>query len=229
MIGWLARSLEDVPPDDGWMSPIERARLACLHVPKRRADFRLGRWTAHAALRAASNVTGWSVRARDDGSPEALLDGEPAELSLSISHSQGRALASVGPSHVALGCDLEHVVPRAEALVLDFFDDDERARLPTNELRDRAVTLIWSAKESALKALRVGLRADPRAANVRTSGDRLEVRIEGRTLHGAFVFAGDRLGGRECRRATCTPADWVQTVVADPWIEVADLKAQAVR
>ena len=33
-------------------------------------------------------------------------------------------------------------------------------------LRDHAITLIWSAKESALKALRCGLREDPRRVHV---------------------------------------------------------------
>ena len=33
-------------------------------------------------------------------------------------------------------------------------------------------TLIWSAKESALKARRTGLRADTRAVEVRLAGDR---------------------------------------------------------
>jgi hypothetical protein len=41
------------------------------------------------------------------------------------------------------------------------------------EARDRVVATIWSAKESALKALGVGLRMDPRRVEVRVaSSDR---------------------------------------------------------
>ncbi len=202
MIRWLARSLDDVPADDAWMSPSERATLAGMHVQKRRADYRLGRFTAHAALEAFTGRSGWSVRARDDGSPEA----EGAEVALSISHSAGRAVAAVGPAHVALGCDLEHVEPRSEALVLEFFDDEERARLPADETRDRFVTLLWSAKESALKAMRVGLRADPRAVHVDWD-DGLRVRIDGRVFRGEYRVDGG----------------WVMTVVADPFDALLEL------
>src|ERR1019366_8522249 len=36
--------------------------------------------------------------------------------------------------------------------------------------RDQALTLLWSAKESALKALRCGLRLDTRSVNVAPAG-----------------------------------------------------------
>lgn len=212
MIGWLVRSLDDVPHDDGWLSPSERATLEGRMVAKRRADFRLGRFTARAALDALSvrlRVRGaWSVRARDDGSPEALLDGVPCPFALSISHSAGRAMAAVATGHVALGCDIERIEPRDEALVVDFFDDDERARLPHGATRDRFVTLVWSAKESALKVLRVGLRADPRALRVSWSEEPrpdglhpLRVEVDDRTLLGVWWVHGG----------------WVLTIVADPW------------
>ncbi|MBI2389075.1 MAG: 4'-phosphopantetheinyl transferase superfamily protein [Deltaproteobacteria bacterium] len=212
MIGWLVRSLDDVPPGDGWLSPGERATLAGPRAPKRRADFRLGRFAARVALNALSSRLGvrgeWSVRARDDGSPEALLDGAPGPFALSISHSAGRAMAAVVTRDVALGCDVERIEPRDEALVVDFFDKDERARLPRDGTRDRYVTLVWSAKESALKVLRVGLRADPRALRVtwsdapRPDGFRpLTVQVDGRTLHGVWRVEDE----------------WVQTIAADPW------------
>src|SRR3954464_319718 len=98
--GWLTRSSADVPAGDAWLGPRERAALAALHVAKRRADWRLGRWTAKAAL-AAFGVPGAPARreilAACDGAPEAWRDGERLGLSLSLSHRAGLALAAVAP------------------------------------------------------------------------------------------------------------------------------------
>ena len=47
---WLQRRLHDVPAGDEWLSARELDVQARLLVPKRRADWRLGRWTAKAAL-----------------------------------------------------------------------------------------------------------------------------------------------------------------------------------
>ena len=37
---------EEVPSDDGWLTPWEAARSASLRFPGRRRDWRLGRWAA---------------------------------------------------------------------------------------------------------------------------------------------------------------------------------------
>jgi hypothetical protein len=61
-----------------------------------------------------------------------------------------------------VGCDLETIEPRADAFVGDFFTANEQTlveRTPA-EKRSLLVTLLWNAKESALKALNVGLRLD---------------------------------------------------------------------
>jgi 4'-phosphopantetheinyl transferase len=209
VIGWLLRTLDDVPPGDAWLSPEERATLATLRVPKRAGDFRLGRWTARCALRATfaeleAHARAWSVRPRPDGSPEALLDGEPAAVELSLSHSGGVAMAAVGPRECRLGCDVELVEPRAEALAEQFFTEAERGRIDAlvGAPEDRAarVTLVWSAKESALKVLRTGLRADTRSVDVGWRSEPgkhgfspLEARIGARTLHGAWRREGGRI------------------------------------
>ena len=57
--------------------------------------------------------------------------------------------------------------------------------------------------ESALKAMRVGLRADPRAVHVDWD-DGLRVRVDGRVFRGGYRVDDG----------------WVMTVVADPWMGV---------
>jgi 4'-phosphopantetheinyl transferase EntD len=94
---WTTRSLADVPDSDDWLGPRERALLASLpEVPKRRASWRLGRWTAKALLGAEAEIL-----SAPDGAP--LVEG----VALSLSHRHGRALAVTAPGGVALGCDLE--------------------------------------------------------------------------------------------------------------------------
>ena len=51
-LGWLTSSLAEVPGADDWLGPREQRALAALSVEKRRADWRLGRWAAKAAVGA---------------------------------------------------------------------------------------------------------------------------------------------------------------------------------
>ena len=63
------------------------------------------------------------------------------------------------------GCDVERIERRDPGFVRDYFTPEEVlvvAACPEDE-RDLVTTLLWSAKESALKALRQGLRRDTRS------------------------------------------------------------------
>src|SRR5437660_665235 len=51
-VHWLEQRGSDVPPQDDWLSAAELMRLAGMRVEKRRVDWRLGRWTAKAAIAA---------------------------------------------------------------------------------------------------------------------------------------------------------------------------------
>ena len=55
---WLEQSEADVPTADDWLSENEVARLNSLRVAKRRADWRLGRWTAKCAVAASLKLPG---------------------------------------------------------------------------------------------------------------------------------------------------------------------------
>jgi 4'-phosphopantetheinyl transferase len=172
-IAWLTQDLADLPGSLTWLGPNERARLDQLRVAKRRSDFLLGRWTAKRAIDGvlgalAPPVAAIEVRAASDGAPEAFVDGAALAMVVSISHSAGRGLAALRSGGGSLGADLEHVEPRSLLLVEDFFTAREVARVVACDAaqRDRLITLIWSAKESALKALRRGLREDPRHVDI---------------------------------------------------------------
>jgi len=129
-------------------------------------DWRLGRWTAKLATAACLRVPAAVVelRAAPDGAPEALVGGCPAPVVVSLSHRAGLAVCMVAPDGVALGCDLELAEPRSAAFVADWFTAGEREAVACAPPGDRALLLavLWSAEESALKALRAGLRFDTR-------------------------------------------------------------------
>ena len=168
---WLTRCIADVPDDDGWLSARERAVLAGLRIEPRRADWRLGRWTAKAALaqRLRAEPSRIEILAAADGAPEAWLDGAPVPFSVSLSHRAGRALAAIARAPGCVGCDLERIEPRSPAFVREWLTPAEQARLEglSGPAHDRLANLLWSAREAAAKVRREGLRLDVRRASVR--------------------------------------------------------------
>lgn len=178
-VHWLEQSAGDVPSGDWWLSEGEYARAEGLPVPKRRADWRLGRWTAKQAVAAYLKLprnqhalAGIELRPAPSGAPEVFLHGRAAPIQLSLSHSRGVGLCAVARFGSGLGCDVETVEPRSPVFLADYFTDGEQelvARTPA-AVRDQIVTLLWSIKESSLKALGCGLRADTRSVNATPGG-----------------------------------------------------------
>jgi 4'-phosphopantetheinyl transferase len=185
---WLLQAAADVPRDDDWLSPIERVRLGQLRIAKRRADWRLGRWTAKHAAAAALGV-GYAriaVIATESGAPLALLDGVPAPVAISLSHAAGRGLCAVASPGVAIGCDLECIAPRRAAFLRDYFTAAERRQVGTDA---RRATLVWCAKEAVLKAIGEGLREDTRAVEVTIGGVQADGRTRLEVVHAGRHFA----------------------------------------
>jgi 4'-phosphopantetheinyl transferase len=174
-VWWLEQSEAEKPVADDWLHPGEKLRLANLRFPKRRADWRLGRWTAKRAVAACLNVPSdpqtlarIEIRSAESGAPEVFLDNGPSEVSISITHSNSVAACAVGPSQISIGCDLELIEPRSNAFLTDYLTEAEQALVKRVPADERAVfsNLLWSAKESALKLLRAGLRLDTRCVEV---------------------------------------------------------------
>jgi len=158
-----------VPPGDDWLSPAEQAESRAFRHERRRGDFHLRRWTARLALRAAGFTGLVEIRRDDQGAPACVAGGVP--VSLSLSDRQGRAICLLGPTGAPLGCDIEWVEPRSPAFIEQFLSPDEARRIDRAPEPDRPLlaNLAWSAKESALKALGVGLRRDTRTVVVHWS------------------------------------------------------------
>jgi 4'-phosphopantetheinyl transferase len=175
-IRWLARGVQDVPASGDWLTPAESARLAGLRFPKRRIEVRLTRWTAKLALAAAlgldddaGTLASIEIRPAATGAPVAFLGEEPAPVAVSLTDRADWAVCVVAPGGLAVGCDLELVEPRTDAFVRDWLTPAEQdlvfGAAPGDERRVLA-NLVWSAKESALKALQTGLRRSTRSVEV---------------------------------------------------------------
>jgi 4'-phosphopantetheinyl transferase len=237
---WLEQSEADVPAADDWLSKSEAAHLSGFRFAKRRADWRLGRWTAKRAVAACLRLADdrpslkeIEISAASTGQPEMTVAGRTDQVAISISHRDGIAMCAVAFGDVSLGCDLEVIEPRSDAFISDYFTPEEQATIAQMNVEERfaLVTLLWSAKESALKALHMGLRADTRSVRVEirapqshwfksvaTPTSQTDIRIssthvlsEWRPLQ--VRCADDTVfhGWWQCRN------DCVRTIVAAPW------------
>jgi len=170
-----------------WLSSDERARLSALRVEKRRRDWLLGRLNAKALLTGLiETATGGrpepaeiEIARHASGAPFVRLcpDARPTgpyepgvrlPLVVSNTHSAGHALFAAAwtdrasPASFTLGVDLEWVEPRSAGFIRDFLTPIERRFCEREDgaRRDLRANLVWSAKESVLKAVRRGLTAD---------------------------------------------------------------------
>ncbi len=174
-ITWLTQNLSDVPETNDWLSESEQGTLGNFKIPKRQLNWRLGRWTAKRILashfqlnhgpEAFSKI---EIRAAADGAPEVFFENQPAPVSISISHSNSCGFCALSPGNLALGCDVEAVEKRSAAFIEDYFTVKERDWIYRTPVAKHPLyaTLIWSAKESTMKALRQGLRLDTRSVEV---------------------------------------------------------------
>lgn len=174
---WLARGEGQVPIGPQWLAGPEAARAGAMRYTKRRTEYLLRRYAGKCAVAAAvglpadpASLGRIGVLNRRTGAPYVEVDGRTLGLDISLTDRAGWAVCLVGPDLGAVGVDLEIVEPRSEGFVRDFLTPAEQEVVGAAAGADghsAAANLIWSAKESALKVLRTGLRADTRSVEVR--------------------------------------------------------------
>jgi 4'-phosphopantetheinyl transferase len=216
---WLARGESQPPSAADWLSVAERNRAGAMRYTKRRTDFLLSRWTLKLAV---AKVLGWPAdpamlariegRAAPTGAPLLCIDGQPVNRGISLSDRAGCAVCLVAACADAVGCDVETIEPRTDAFVRDYLTQAEQRFVDAaGPVRDMAVTVIWSAKESALKVLGTGLRRDTRSVEVTVvelgPAERTWSELRVRTAEGA-VFSGWWRRSGAFVVTTCGPSGW---------------------
>lgn len=144
----------------------------------RRRSFLAGRQVAKHLLQSQPVCRGQAATAitvdnAPGGAPFALLNDRKISGSLSLSHRADAAAAALCLTPgLAVGIDLEVVEERSAAFVEDFFTAEECAFVQTlhGSQRTAWVASAWSAKEAVLKALKMGLCVDSRAASIYAPG-----------------------------------------------------------
>lgn len=173
MIHWLLQSAPITEAVEDFLSPAEYHVYRGLVNKKRQQDWLLGRWTAKNLLQRVVAQSGRGllplnvVAIHSDAAGAPVVDAPGvADLSLTISHSCGCALCAVVNAPAwPLGADMERIETRPLGFVVDYFSPEEQwlVEKANADMRDVLVTAIWSAKESVLKALHVGLSVDTRS------------------------------------------------------------------
>ncbi len=179
MLSWHSLGERSRPTSGNWLTAGEAERAGAMRFTKRRGEWLLARWTAKQALAghlglALDDASLARIEIRTiiggeaQGAPEVFVDGDRCRIGVSLTDRAGWAVCTVGDVE-ELGCDLELVEPRSDAFVSDFLTPREQVTVrhpPVGASGDAVANLVWSAKESALKVLRTGLRRDTRSVEV---------------------------------------------------------------
>lgn len=178
-IFWCINQAGSIPPSLNNSSPSnilhmdELSRWKAMKIPKRQAEWFLGRLTAKLLLTSApfplhnTALSSIKIANHPEGAPYIETPKSPG--SISISHRADFAVAAYTPStgcHV--GIDLEKIEPRSWSFIEDFFTSKEAlyARSLSQAATDIWTTLAWSAKEAILKVWQKGLRLDTRSVEI---------------------------------------------------------------
>jgi len=177
-IYWLEQTQADLPETNHWLGPSELSVLNSLMFLKRRTDWRLGRWTAKCAFALMHRIpiipevlAQIEIHAAASGAPQLFILARPEPVTISISHRSESAICAITTSKIPMGCDLEQIEPHTAGFLEDYFTPAEQLLISRAPIQDHPLltTLLWSAKESALKAMQLGLRADTRSVVVELS------------------------------------------------------------
>ncbi|HEX9886570.1 MAG TPA: 4'-phosphopantetheinyl transferase superfamily protein, partial [Longimicrobiales bacterium] len=159
-----------------------------------------------------------------------LADGLRSDGGRTGAGGGAMGFAALVEGTASLGCDVERVESRSRRFLADYLVTGERDFVEgaiTEEGRALATNLVWSAKESALKAMRCGLREDTRSVVVEVPGPevsahlprtatvwrRLRLRIRsGDALHGWWRASGGFVWTVVCQAPLSSPAPWAPPV-----------------
>jgi phosphopantetheinyl transferase len=165
----------DLTDPSPFLGEQENAVYQKFKFPKRKRDWLGARIVAKDLIRASDDR--WkqtkvqSIELLNEGSGAPYLDIQGSRGysgRVSLSHSNGYVLCAYSPEDIRFGVDLELIEPRSNAFSEDFFTTIELEQIAKMGIAEQRlyITVIWSGKESALKALSTGLRVDTRSVEI---------------------------------------------------------------
>jgi phosphopantetheinyl transferase len=160
---WRYARLDDLrrthPGDLQDLTAAERAELAYWRHAERREEWILSRALARQVVCAyaicqMSGAPRVEICSRDTLGrgirPRVTIAGEPARISLSISHTRSAALVAICTTPgVAIGADLVLKAPLGKTFFETWFDEHERR---SAEVEVFAACRLWAVKEAVYKA-----------------------------------------------------------------------------
>lgn len=171
---WRVR-LDGPLPDAAWtaLSDAERERARRLRPPAWRHDFVLSHYATRAIL---TRYTGTDPAALEfhrgaHGKPKAAGHAE-----FSLSHTDGLALVAVSAAEVGVDVETACQAQTAEGLIPRCLTASEQAAIAGDNDTMTAFLRYWTAKESYLKGLGIGLTEPLRNVEVRWD-DRPNARV----------------------------------------------------
>jgi 4'-phosphopantetheinyl transferase EntD len=176
----------------------EYARYRQFAGKPRAIEWLMGRLVAKDAVRAFHARNGadeylhpasFALEADDSGKPYVVgIEGETIHVSLAHKDRYAIAVASTFP----VGIDLEKMEPRQKGFAQMILNEEEKPFLQDLSEKlgeDVALTLLFSAKEAASKAIGTGLRPSPKAFQiVRLAEQMLWVQAQDRVIPVQYYF-----------------------------------------
>jgi 4'-phosphopantetheinyl transferase len=155
---WTVR-LDGPLPDGAWaaLSDAERERAHQLRPPVWRHDFVLSHYATREILAryTATDPAALEFQRGAHGKPKAA-----GLVEFSLSHTEGLALVAVSAAEVGVDVEMTRQAPLAEGLISRCLTAAEQAAVAASNDTTTAFLRYWTAKESYLKGLGIGL-AEP--------------------------------------------------------------------
>lgn len=188
----------------GWLSLTEKEIFERMRFPKRRKEWLSGRWVSKHLLKyqltALKDIplSSLSIENEEDGSPVVKVNDQRLIGCLSLSHRGDKVAAAwSGEGNISVGIDAEWIEDRHPAFLNDYFTDREIEWVLSGieEERARRTTMLWSAKEAGLKALKLGLSVDSRRIEVLPAGQIQQGEWQDLDYYGDLPATGYHLKG----------------------------------
>lgn len=180
---WLSAgssNIEDAAAD-GCLSPAECELAERLTSPERRRSFvaarHLGKQAVGALLEADTDILSDIEILSEDPTgitsrPLVCLNGQPADVKISISHLEDTVAVAVTQGDCQPGIDLGRVQQQSSGFADFWMTEDERQQIEQSDDPALTATMNWTAREAAFKASSLDTEFRPAHWSVLFDGQR---------------------------------------------------------